>query len=136
MTKDNPAEKSGAERRKAKRRSILDTFSLFAVVPKKGIHRLKIHDVSDLGIRFDLDVEGESPADFPLNTEETLNLRFYLNQSLYLPLDVKVIRIEGETAQRRVAGEITDQNSKSYKAFLAFLGMLDEVIDIALIERA
>jgi hypothetical protein len=119
----------GAERRRSKRRPVLETFSLFAVVPKKGPHRLPILDVSDQGIRFDVDTEGESASDFPLRANEALEVQFYLNQSLYLPLEIKVVRIETSGAVRRIGAEFKDKSSKSYKAYLAFLQMLDAVLE-------
>src|SRR5579885_2681962 len=92
----------GAERRRSARQPILDSFSLFVVVPKKGIHRLPIHDVSAEGIGFDLDTEGESPSDFPVKVGETLELRLYLNQSLFLALEAKVMRSQEKDLIRRI----------------------------------
>ena len=119
----------GIERRNARRRPLLESFSFFVVVPRKGVHRLRIHDVSDLGMLFDLDMEGESQLDFPLVKGEVLDVQFYLNQSLYLPLSVQVARIEKHDTMRRVGTEIADTKSKSYKAFLSFLTMLDAIVD-------
>ena len=113
------------ERRRSKRRPILDTFSLFCVVPKKGVHRLQVHDLSDLGMGFDLDIDGESLEEFKINPKEKLAVQLYLNQSLYLNLEVQVMRIEDSRGVRRVGAEFTDRSSPSYKAFAAFLQMLD-----------
>lgn len=126
--------KSGVERRRARRRSVMGTFSLFAVIPKKGVHRLDIQDISDLGMSFDLDVEGESSKDFPVAPGEIVGLRFYLNQSLYLPLDVRIVRLEQTPQGRRAGGEFSDHASKGYKAFLSFLKLMDEVLEIAQID--
>jgi hypothetical protein len=115
----------GEERRRSKRRPVIDTFSLFCVVPKKGVHRLKIHDVSDQGIGFDLDIDGEDIAEFPLKTKENLEVHLYLNQSLYLSLPVSVARLEDGGGIRRVGAEFTDRSGASYKAYAAFLQMLD-----------
>jgi hypothetical protein len=120
----------GIERRKARRRPILETFSVFAVVPKKGPHRVPIHDVSDLGVGFDLDTEGELPEEFPLAQGEKLEIHFYLNQSLYLPLEVDIVRLERAGGVRKVGASICDKSTRPYKAFLAFLAMLDALSDI------
>jgi hypothetical protein len=119
----------GIERRNARRRPLLDSFSFFVVVPRKGVHRLRIHDVSDLGMLFDLDMEGESQLDFPIAKGESFDVQFYLNQSLYLPLTVQVARIEQVDSVRRIGTEISDKKSKSYQAFLSFLTMLDTIVD-------
>jgi hypothetical protein len=127
---------SGAERRRSRRRPILSTFSLFVVVPQKGIHRLPVHDVSDLGIGFDLDTEGEEPGDFPLRQGEQLSIHFYLNQSLYLPLDVRVARLEDGQGIRRIGAEVLTQtkNDPNAAAYQAFLQLLDRIVDVAQIQ--
>ena len=133
MSKDagKKTEARGIERRHARRRPVLNTFSLFVVIPKKGPHRLQIHDVSDLGMGFDIDTEGEAARDFPTAVGETVDLRFYFNQSLYLPLTVQLMRVEEKGAVRRVGVEFKDRggNDKGYKAFLSFLQMLDDIVE-------
>ncbi len=123
----------GAERRKSPRRPIVETFSLFVVVPRKGDFRLKLHDASDHGIGFDVDMEGEEIGEenFPLQPGESLDVQFYLNPSLFLPLQVKITRIEKREGVRRVGGEIQNIKSKEYKAFLAFINMLDSLLETA-----
>jgi hypothetical protein len=123
------------ERRKARRRPILNTFSLFVVAPKKGFHRLVIHDVSDLGIGFDLDTEGEDPGMFPIQPGDQVDLRLYLNQSLFLPVTVEVVRVQDQNTVRRVGAEFGDKNSKGYKAFLSFIQMLDGIVDAVRIDE-
>ena len=54
------------ERRKAKRRPILEAFSFFVVVPKKGMMKLAVLDVSESGLGFDYDVGGEDTSSFPI----------------------------------------------------------------------
>src|SRR4051812_38244614 len=113
--------KSGIERRKAKRRPVISTFSLFVVVPKKGIHRLNINDLSEEGIGFELDTEGEDPGEFPIKQGDSLDVRFYLNQSLYLPLTVKIMRLfEGTGGIRKVGASFADLKSPGYQALSSF----------------
>lgn len=121
----------GIERRKTQRRPVLDTFSLFVVIPKKGSHKLKVYDVSEGGLRFDYDLEGE-PADlFPVRQGEEFELHFYLNQRLFVPLKVKVARIENVDSIRRIGAEISGA-SRTYDAFLK---MLDGIVDEAQLSR-
>lgn len=121
---------NGSERRRAKRRPVLESFSLFVVVPKKGGHRLPVYDVSELGIQFDLDTEGEAMTDFPIQEGESLDLQLYLNQSLALPLSVRIARLQAVGRVRRAGVEITNQDSKAYDGFLAFLKMLDAISEL------
>ena len=133
MTKK--ATKTGAdERRRSARQPVVDSFSLFVVVPKKGIHRLPIHDVSAEGIGFDLDTEGESPADFPVKVGETIEIRLYLNQSLFLTLDAKVMRSQEKNLIRRIGAEFGNRSGKNFKAFQSFLRMLEDIHDAAEID--
>jgi hypothetical protein len=124
----------GAERRKFKRRPVLDTFSLFAVVPRKGPHRVPVHDISDQGLAFDLDIEGEEASVFPVARGESLEVQLYLNQSLYLPLQIQVARLEEKGSIRVVGAQIQDKTSKAYKGFLSFLTMLDSITEGAQID--
>jgi hypothetical protein len=122
--------KGGAERRRARRRPIINTFSLFVNVPKKGVHRLKVHDVSELGIGFDLDTEGESAEDYPVAAGDTVDIRFYLNQSLFIPLSLEVIRVGAQGGVRRVGAEFRDKKDPGYQALASFLKMLDGILEV------
>jgi hypothetical protein len=122
------------EKRKFKRRPILSTFSMAVVIPKKGGHRLTVHDVSDQGLGFDFDLEGESQADFPLKSGEVLDVELYLNQSLYIPLKVKVIRLTQKDSVRQVGAELTEKSTPQHKALVSFLNMLDQITEVAKID--
>jgi hypothetical protein len=126
MSPKTPA--SGIERRKARRRPILDTFSLFVVLPKKGGHRLKVNDLSDSGISFDFDTEAEEASGSPLKSGETLETHFYLNQSLFIPLSVRIVRLEDRNEVRRVGAELLAKGA-GFEPVQAFLTMLDKVAD-------
>ncbi len=121
-----------AEKRKHKRRPILESFSLFVTIPKKGDYKLPVHDISDGGIAFNFDIEGESAEDYPLKEGEKFDIHFYLNQSLYLPLKVKVMRVSLKGDVRQVGAELVeDSHSKESKSLQAFLGMLDAIVESA-----
>jgi len=139
MSKANPSPKTGktvspAERRRTQRRTLLETFSFFAMVPKKGPHRLTVHDLSEEGIGFDLDIEGEAAAEFPISQGEVFELRLYLNQALYLPLLIEVRRIEEKNQIRRIGAAFSEKDSPGHKACLCLIQMLDRIGDIAKID--
>ena len=67
---------SGTERRKVKRREIVEKFSFYICVPKLGFTRHQVNDVSEMGIGFLIDTLGE----FKLKMDESCDLQFYLNQ--------------------------------------------------------
>jgi hypothetical protein len=127
---------NGVERRKAKRRAILDSFSVFVAIPKKGFYKLPVHDISDFGLGFDFDTEGEDPADFPIQKGDSVEVHFYLNQSLYLPLQTKVARVETKGTVRQLGVELQDRSAPGAEAFAAFLQLVDCVTDSAVIPAA
>ncbi|MGK5087802.1 PilZ domain-containing protein [Bdellovibrionota bacterium FG-2] len=132
---ENKGPATRVERRRTRRRPVLDTFALFVVVPRKGDYKLKVSDISDLGIGFDFDIEGESTSTVPVKIGDGIELRLYLNQSLYLPLTVRCVRVEEHPEGRKLGAEFTDKDSKTYQAFLAFIHMLDGILDVARIEK-
>lgn len=143
MTKANKPKSSpsGAERRRWKRFEILETFSLFASVPAKGPLRLKVHDVSEAGMGFDLDIPEEGgdaglAGSFKVNVGSTFEIHLYLNESLYLPLEVEVRRLAEKEGIRQIGGEFTAQTTqaKGRVALKAFVQFLDTLSDIAQID--
>ena len=134
MSKTQSTSYKGSERRKALRRPVLGTFSLFLVIPKKGPQRLYIHDLSELGLGTDLEVEGEEDMGFSLTLGESLEVQLYLNQSLYLPLNVRVARLETINGVRRMGSEFSERTTQSMKALKAFVKMLDEILEVAEIQ--
>ena len=121
----------GKERRRFERRMILETFALSAVVDGKGGQRLPIHDLSEMGIGFDYDTEGELISDFPLKEGDKLSIHVFLNRALSIHLDVKVMRIRDRAGVRQVGAELSNKRSTGVKAIIAFLKMLDEIQPMA-----
>jgi hypothetical protein len=126
--------KNVTEKRRSPRRPVLDTFSVFAVVPRKGMHRLPVHDLSEHGMSLDVDTEGEDLKAVPLTQGERLEVHFYLNQSLYLPLQMQLVRITEARGVRQVGAQFADEKSAGYQAFIAFLKML-ELLDAAAVQK-
>lgn len=130
MTKNTETSDVENERRLTRRRPVFATFSVFIVVPKKGLHRLILNNVSEKGIFFNIDIEGESQTDSKITVGETLDVRFYLNISLYIPLTIEIKRIEPKEEGRQVGAEICNQESPAYEAFRSFLVLLDKVVEV------
>lgn len=120
----------GRERRGARRRPIMESFSFFVVVPKKGFHKLRVVDISDSGVGFDYDIVGESPDAFPVKQGEEFDLQFYLNQSLYIPMKVKVMRVDDSKVIRRIGAEFTNMNSPEHQGLISLITMIDQLSEV------
>lgn len=121
----------GPERRRSPRHRVLESFSMFVSLPKKGDHRLPLHDVSQHGVGFDLDLEGEILPPFQVTIGEELDIQLYLNQSLFVPIKVKVARIESEKSARRIGAELLERGSKPSAAFQAIVKLIDHLEEFA-----
>jgi hypothetical protein len=111
-----------SEKRRARRREILDRFSFFVTVPKLGLARHRVHDVSELGIGFTLSTLGE----FKLVKGEECELHFYMNPTLYLPLRIRVVREEDGAEEQRVGAEFTESPTGN-SAWSPFVKLIDEL---------
>jgi rRNA processing protein Gar1 len=100
------------------------------VVPKKGFRRLRVVDVSDTGVGFDYDIIGEMKDAFPVKIGEHFDLQFYLNQTLFIPLKVKVMRIDDSKVIRRVGAEFVQSGTPEHQGMIAILDMIDKVSEI------
>jgi len=126
---------SQLERRHSKRRPILETFSIFIVIPQKGLYRLAVHDMSEDGMNFNVDIEGEPIFSFQPKVGESIDIRIYLNKSLYIPLSIQVVRITQHPSGRRVGAEFHHKKSESYKAFHTLLHLLDSIVNVLRIDN-
>jgi hypothetical protein len=115
------------ERRRSKRREILENFSFYICVPKLGFTRHKVNNVSETGIGFSIETLGE----FRLGKDEQCNLQFYLNQSLYLPLNIQVIRDEETDGIQNVGAILLETQSNEYQTFLSLVRLLDQLVEFA-----
>ena len=112
------------ERRKAKRREILENFSFYIQIPKLGPARHKVHDVSESGIGFVVESLG---GVFTLAKDEKVDLHLYLNQSLFLPLKIQVARQEETGETQDVGAVFLDTQSNQYQTFLSLVKFLDQL---------
>jgi hypothetical protein len=106
---------------------MLDTFSVFIVIPKKGLHRLAVHDISEDGMSFNIEIEGELPSNSQTQEGESLDFRLYLNATLYIPLSIQVVRVSEHHDGKRIGAEFQDKESANYRAFLSLLHLLDNI---------
>ncbi len=110
------------EKRRTKRREILDRFSFFVCIPKLGMARHRVQDVSEAGIGFTIDTLGE----FKLKTGEECELHFYMNPSLYLPAMIRVVRELDSEEEQSVGAEFTGPHAGS-EAWTTFVKLIDQL---------
>ena len=115
---------SSSERRKVKRREILEKFSFYICIPKMGFARHKVNDISELGIGFTIETLG---GEFKLNSQEQVELHFYLNQSLYLPLKIQVMRQIDASSTQEVGAVFLDTKTPVHQTFLTLVKFLDQI---------
>lgn len=121
---------SGKEKRRADRKPVLDSFSFFVTLPGKFYQRLPLHDISEYGIYFDLNTEGEEMDEEAFVIDEEVELQFYLNQSLSVPVRVRVARVEDQGEIKRVGAEVISKKGVPGAKFLATLAsLMDQVTD-------
>ncbi len=114
----------GPERRKARRREILEHFSFYIQIPKLGPAKHRVQDVSEAGIGFIVESLG---GVFTLTKDEKVDLHFYLNQSLFLPLKIQVARQEEKKETQQVGAVFLDTQSNQYQTFLSLVKLLDQL---------
>lgn len=117
------------EKRVSVRRPILETFSMFAVIPRKGGIRNHIIDLSERGLGFAISSETDAEAGFPIEEGESLDLHVYLNQTLFVPVSGKVVRLSKADGELTVGLEFLEK-SKGRSAIEAFVRFLDSVVDL------
>ncbi len=122
--------KTDSERRAFRRRPLLETFSFFISLPQKGSYRLTAHDISEQGMGFDFDIAGEDLGGHAVQPGDLIEVHLYLNQSLSIPLMLRVIRVQVESLKRRVGAEFQPKASPGYKAFLSFLQFVDDLHEL------
>jgi hypothetical protein len=110
------------EKRRNQRRAILERFSFFVCIPKLGLARHRVHDVSEAGIGFTLDTLGE----FKLKSGEECELHFYMNPSLYLPVMIRVVREHDSADEQKIGAEFTSPAAGS-EAWTTLVKLIDQL---------
>lgn len=108
------------ERRQTKRTILSEFIGAFALVPRKGLLKVTLYDISDSGVAFDVH---ETAGHFSVGEE--VAMRVYLNQQTYFSFVVKVQNIRGledETSYRHgaffVKGSINDEALHHFVRFV------------------
>ncbi len=79
-----------SERRKVRRTILSEFISAFAVVPKKGLLKVVLADISEDGLAFDVDAKAGH-----FRVGEEIAMRVYLNHETYFGFIVKVQNVRG-----------------------------------------
>ena len=88
--------------------------------------------MSELGIGFTIDtLDGE----FKLKKDERCELHFYLNQSLYLTLNIQVVRQKDSEQLQENGAVFLDTSSNQHQTFLTLVKLLDQLSDFGEIAR-
>jgi hypothetical protein len=78
------------ERRQVRRTILSEFIGAFAVLPRKGLLKVNLYDISDNGLAFDVEA-----AAGHFQVGEEIAMRVYLNQQTYFPFVVTVQNIRG-----------------------------------------
>lgn len=115
------------EKRKSKRLDILEHFSFFVSIPKFGTTKLHVNDISELGVGFVIDTLGE----FKMKKDEKVDLNFYLNQTLFIPLKIQVMRVIDADSTQDIGAVFLETGSNEHKTFLTLVKFVDELSEVA-----
>jgi hypothetical protein len=108
------------ERRKVKRTILSEFIGAFVLLPRKGLQKVSLFDISENGLSFDIEA---ASGYFALNEE--VAMRVYLNQQTYFPFVVTIQNIRAladEGVYRHgvnfVKGTINDQALHHFVKFI------------------
>lgn len=131
MKKSSGNKFDGEERRRDRRRPIIESFSFFITFPGKGHTKLPIQDISEVGVAYSAEVI------LGFKAGEIVECDLFLNQSLSIPLSGKVVRVIGSKQDleiQEIALEFHDHKHKGVIALTKFLVLLDSLSEIAHVE--
>lgn len=122
---------SPAEKRDSRRREILEHFSFYIGIPKLGDTRHRVKDVSESGIGLELDTLGE----FKLARGESCELHFYLNQSLFLPLQIEVMRESEKDSVQTIGAAFVNREASAYATYQTLMKLVDQLSEFGEIKK-
>lgn len=114
------AEMIQQERRMVKRTILSDFIGAFVLVPRKGLLKVTLHDISDNGLAFDVpEVAGH------FSVGEEVAMRVYLNHETYFPFVTTIQNVrkaEDENCFRHGANFVKDTiNDEALHHFVRFI---------------
>lgn len=116
--KSDKLTKDKTEERISVRRDILETFRIFLTMPHLGSRKIIISDLSRNGISF------ESEPGMKLSESSSLECYLHLNESIRIPLSIKVVHMADDCGYMRAGCEITDKKSSAFRAYSNFVELL------------
>lgn len=120
------------EERRKTRRTILTSFiGAFVVVPRKGLIKVALYDISENGLAFDIE---SSQGQFPL--KEEVAMRVYLSQDIYFPVMVKIQNARSEDAEGVYRhGALFVKNASSDLALQHFVKFIESVSQYLVVDQ-
>jgi hypothetical protein len=112
------------EERRKTRRTILSSFiGAFVIVPRKGLVKVALYDISETGLSFDIE---SAQGQFPL--KEEVAMRVYLSQDIFFPISVKIQNARAEDAEGVYRhGALFVKNASSDLALQHFVKFIESV---------
>jgi len=108
------------ERRQVRRTILSEFVGAFALVPRKGLLKVNLYDISENGLAFDVEVDA---GHFAMGEE--VAMRVYLNQQTYFPFVVRIQNLRGvpeEDVFRHGAGFVKGSiNDEALHHFVKFI---------------
>lgn len=116
-------EKRNKDRRHVERIILNGLFGAKVVIPREGLLKVKILDISSGGLGFEVDQEHGT-----FKPGDTVAMRIYFNQETYFPFLVKINSVkevldEGRSVQRHGAG-FASENRDAIDHFVRFLDLV------------
>ena len=110
------------ERRTNPRKEVLDSFHMFIVIPKFGLHKIYLYDIAENGLSFLSDEKFKENA--------SLDVFFHINPNLRLPLSLNVLHVQKHNDKENKIGcelNTTGTSKPAFEAYLSFLKLLDQL---------
>lgn len=115
-------EEDGPERRRSRRRTVEKPFTFLWELPRGELVPLAIVDLSVDGIGLRLERSPQMPD---IQEDEAIDVRFIMNEHIFIPLRIRVVRIRTQGTTEDWGAMFENRGSSAYRAFVAFIRFLD-----------